>query len=178
MYLYGEAMDPLASNLDLSVANTVCLSGAELNVVAGNSVSLVFETRTVDARLRTNHWFSDVSASIKATFASESVSYSVARGDVKGRYVITLTPTLAGKNQITLTINGIKFTGSTPLLNVQPASISSFELCNEKSELQTLIADQSVDSDFQVYFIAKDTFKNRYILNSTSIQNAIFLFNG
>lgn len=61
MFLFGEQMDPLASNLPMEVQNTVIIGESELNVVAGQSVSFEAEIRTTNSQLRSNKWFADLS---------------------------------------------------------------------------------------------------------------------
>jgi hypothetical protein len=55
-------------------------------------VSFDLEIRTTDKEKRANKWFEDIASAIVFTFADESVKYSVSRGSVKGRYVVSMSP--------------------------------------------------------------------------------------
>jgi hypothetical protein len=109
-------MDPMASNLPMSVANSVILEESDLQVIAGEQTSFTLEIRTTDPSKRSNRWFENLKESVQLTFSGENVKYTLSQGTVKGRYVIQFTPTVAGQNVVSIKITGQDFTASVPKL--------------------------------------------------------------
>jgi len=68
----------MASNLPMSVANSIVLGNPSLPVIAGKTTSFVLEIRTTNANLRANTWFASMTDSIKLSFSTESVAYQIA----------------------------------------------------------------------------------------------------
>jgi hypothetical protein len=77
MYLFGTEMDPMASNLPMSVDNSLIVEQSDITVVAGQTVAINLDIRTTNKDLRRNQWFTDLQNSVVCTFSGENVTYSV-----------------------------------------------------------------------------------------------------
>lgn len=172
MKLVGEELDETASNLPVNVQNTVISQTGKLETTAGEQVTLMVEIRTENKNLRSNSWFQDLSADIRLSFSSEQLEYAVSKGNAKGRYQISLTPTRAGENLVSFEIKGSPFNGDVPLLSVAPAGVHKMTSTNRVGGLQA-IAPQSVDQDFNSYFMARDRFENIVRIDQSVLASQI-----
>jgi len=112
-----------------------------------------------------------VSSELQLSFAQEQLSFNITRGNAPGRYLVDLVAKVStsSANQISLKIDGTLYTGLTPAINVAPSDIYSIQSCDSQGNVVNPIPTQSVDSSFQTYFIARDSFKNKVTLTNQSI---------
>lgn len=165
MFVQGKEMANDASNLPVSVSNTVVVPTNDLTVVAGESFKVDIELRTTNAQLRANTWVP--LSMIVCEFSDEKIEYTVAKGSARGKYVITFK---AKQSTVTANVMSIKiknelYTGVVPKINVVAASIATVQSCSSQGVPQP-ISDMSVDDMVNLYFLAKDEFGNKVLLNN------------
>jgi hypothetical protein len=93
--------------------------------------------------------------------SGEQLSYSVKEGALPGKYLVTLTPTVAAPNTLSLSIEGELVETTSVTLDVVPASIHTVQLCDSSKNILQEIPSISVDQKFEAYFIAHDVFNNQ-----------------
>jgi hypothetical protein len=120
----GQAIDSMASNLPMHVPNTIVNPASKITVIAGETAKFIIDIRTTNRNKRRNEWFTNVMESIKLTFTGESCDYLITTGDQKGKYEVSITPTLAEVNSVHIYIKNTLYTGYYPKLDVKPSAIT------------------------------------------------------